>query len=48
LKKSGKLEENEKWHTEGQMWELVLEIRSEYGKHKGLETTENKKQTTGH
>jgi hypothetical protein len=44
LKKGGKFKKNEKWHTERQKLELVSEIRSEYGKHTGLETTENKEQ----
>jgi len=42
LKEGGNLKENEKLSTEEQQLELVSEIRSENGKHRLLETSENK------
>jgi hypothetical protein len=46
LKEGGKFKKNEKWSTEEQQLEFVSEIRSEDEKHRWLETTENKEQSS--
>jgi len=46
LKEVRKPTRNEKWCKEEQQLELVSEIRSENEKHRWLETTENKEQSS--